>query len=319
VRVGEALFTAAAASEQPTRLPADWRMPLRDALRDNRISSAQFDVIQRGLGDPADEQGAVDAWMRAAEQLAAEAGGRTVEELAVAARTVRDLLDPEGAEARYLARFERRSFRTWTDEYGGRRGSIAFDDEGGLFFESVVAAALRPRRGGPRFVDPDEQVQATQLVDDRRTNDQLAYDLVMDVFRAGVLADAKAVFGTRQAGVRLVRVVDENSVPASVAITEDHLVAVPGAVADRRFCESGTTVVTVDSCGNPLDVGREQRLFTPKQRIALAVRDGGCLWRGCDRPASYCEAHHVDEWAADGGRTDIDRGVPWEGTVRSTV
>nr|BFF12105.1 hypothetical protein GCM10025699_34080 [Microbacterium flavescens] len=31
-------------------------------------------------------------------------------------------------------------------------------------------------------------------------------------------------------------------------------------------------------------------------------------WRGCDRPASYCEAHHIDPYAT-GGRTDVDRGI----------
>jgi len=91
--------------------------------------------------------------------------------------------------------------------------------------------------------------------------------------------------------------------------TEDGLTVVPAAVAERRLCEAGAVVVTVDSCGNPLDVGREERLFTSKQRIGLAVRDGGCRWPGCDRPASYCEAHHIDEWHRDRGRTDIDRGV----------
>ena len=41
---------------------------------------------------------------------------------------------------------------------------------------------------------------------------------------------------------------------------------------------------------------------------ALALRDGGCRWQGCDRPASYCEAHHIDPYS-QGGRTDIDRGI----------
>lgn len=66
--------------------------------------------------------------------------------------------------------------------------------------------------------------------------------------------------------------------------------------------------VTLDPAGNPLDLGREARLFTPKQRIALAIRDGGCRIPACDRPASYCEAHHIDPYA-QGGRTDIDRGI----------
>lgn len=186
---------------------------------------------------------------------------------------------------------------------------MVLDDEGDLFLETVLAAALRPRRGGPRFVDSEEKAQAASLADDPRTNDQLAYDLILDVLRAGALADAESVFGTRQAGVRLVQMVDAAGNRAPVVHSEDHLVSMPGAAADQRMCDSGFVAVTVDTCGNPLDVGREQRLFTPRQRIALAIRDGGCRWKDCDRPASYCEAHHIDEWQRDQGGTDIDRGI----------
>lgn len=304
-----------------------WFQPMRDALSDGRLTSAQFDAIRRGLGDPPQpgddapddetdaeeraraQQAAHAAWRQAAHHLVGEAAERTVEELWQAARTVRDLLDPEGAEERFLARYEKRSFRTFRGQDGQKRASMVFDDEGDLFLETLMAAAMRPRRGGPRFVDPDEKEKAASLVDDPRTNDQLTYDLIMDVLRAGIFADAEDVFGTRQAGVRLVQVVDADGSAAPVAHTEDHLMSVPGAVAEQHICDSGIVPVTVDSCGNALDVGREQRLFTPKQRIALAIRDGGCRWQGCDRPASYCEAHHIDEWKRDQGRTDIDRGI----------
>ncbi|MGP6170816.1 DUF222 domain-containing protein [Microbacterium sp. A204] len=300
-----------------------WFQPLNHALRGGTLTSAQFDAIRRGLGEPPaiDGVGAMSeasreaweeirvTWAQAAEHLVAEAAVRTVEELLQQARTVRDLLDPEGAEARYLARFEKRSFRTYRDQDGQKHASMALDDEGDLFVETMLSAALRPRRGGPRFVDSDEEERAASLVDDTRTNDQLAYDLIMDVLRAGTLADAKNVFGTRQAGVRLVQIVDADGHPAAVAHSEDHSMSVPKAVAEQRMCESGFVPVTIDTFGNPLDVGREQRLFTPKQRIALAVRDGGCRWHGCDRPASYGEAHHIDEWERDHGRTDIDRGI----------
>ena len=224
-----------------------------------------------------------------------------------AARTIRDLLDPDGAEARFLARYERRAFRTWLDQDGVRRASIAFDDEGGAYLDTIFAAALRPRRGGPRFVDPDERAHAADLAADPRTNDQLAYDLLIDLIRAGTLADPQTVFGTRQAGLRLVQTVTTTGA-FGPAHTEDGLTVLPGSVAERRLCEAGSVAVTIDSCGNPLDVGREHRLFTPRQRIALALRDGGCRWTGCDRPASYCEAHHIDPYS-QGGRTDIDRGI----------
>lgn len=310
-----------ASGEHPT--PGPWFQPLRDALRDSRLTSSQFDAIRRGLGElPEIDSDRLDAeaiacakeearaaWAQTAEQLVDEAAARTVEELWQQARTIRELLDPEGAEARYLERFENRSFRTYRGQDGQKRASMALDDEGDLFIETMMAAALRPRRGGPRFVDADEKERAAALTDDPRTNDQLAYDLIMDVIRAGALADAENVFGTRQAGVRLVQTVDADGKTAPVAHSEDHLVSVPGAVAEQHICDSGSVTVAVDSCGNPLDVGREQRLFTSRQRIALAIRDGGCRWRGCDRPASYCEAHHIDEWDRDKGRTDIDRGI----------
>jgi len=301
----------------------DWRQELRDALRAGALTSAQFDAIRRGLEDPpvaapgnstdagraAHDEAARDAWAQAAAQLVDEASRRTVEELAASARTIRDLLDPDGAEIRFLARYERRSFRTWSDPDGVRRASIAFDDEGGAYLDTIFATALRPRRGGPRFADAEEKAQAADLTADTRTNDQLSYDLLLDLIRAGALADPAAVFGTRQAGLRLVQKIDPDSAPAPVAVTEDGLVALPAGVAERRVCEAGALLVTVDACGNPLDVGRESRLFTPTQRIALAIRDGGCRWTGCDRPASYCEAHHIDEWSRDDGRTDIDRGI----------
>jgi len=57
----------------------------------------------------------------------------------------------------------------------------------------------------------------------------------------------------------------------------------------------------------PLDVGRTTRVVSPAQRTALAVRDGGCGFPGCDRPLAWCEAHHLVHWL-DGGPTDLDGG-----------
>ncbi|MBY0689422.1 HNH endonuclease signature motif containing protein [Microbacterium marinilacus] len=101
----------------------------------------------------------------------------------------------------------------------------------------------------------------------------------------------------------------KDALDEGVGHLEDGGDTLPAAAVAQAVCGVGTVDVTVDSCGNPLDVGREHRLFTPRQRIALAVRDGGCVWPRCTMPASYGEAHHIDEWAAHGGRTDVDRGV----------
>ncbi|HSS93498.1 MAG TPA: HNH endonuclease signature motif containing protein [Candidatus Dormibacteraeota bacterium] len=40
------------------------------------------------------------------------------------------------------------------------------------------------------------------------------------------------------------------------------------------------------------------------QSKALRLRDGGCTWPGCDRPASYTSAHHLVHWI-HGGATNL--------------
>lgn len=72
---------------------------------------------------------------------------------------------------------------------------------------------------------------------------------------------------------------------------------------DAYFCH-----VIVDGANNPLNMGRSVRLFTPAQKQALVIRDGGCVFPGCDRPARRCAAHHRVSWV-QGGRTDIGDGA----------
>jgi hypothetical protein len=54
----------------------------------------------------------------------------------------------------------------------------------------------------------------------------------------------------------------------------------------------------------PLDLGRTTRVIHPTQRAALIVRDGGCVFPGCNRPPSWCDAHHLLHWL-HGGPTDL--------------
>ncbi|WP_300592269.1 HNH endonuclease signature motif containing protein [Microbacterium sp.] len=307
------LPSTAASAREP------WHAPLRVALLEGRLTPAQHDAIRGGLGEPdaedIDPASAALAWSVAAGTLVDEAvEGASVEELRSRARQMRDILDPTGAACRFQNRYEKRSIRMWIDQHGQHHGHIAFDDEMALFVRSMFAAALRPRRGGPRFVTDAERVAAADLIADPRTNEQLEYDLLVDVLRAGAVAEAADVFGVRQPGVRMVIVKDQAGArdPLGRMIATGHAEdggdAFPGAIIDRALCQHGSVDVTVDSRGNPLDLGREQRLFSAKQKLALAIRDGGCAGIGCSVPAAYCESHHIDHVAA-GGRTDIDRGI----------
>ena len=44
--------------------------------------------------------------------------------------------------------------------------------------------------------------------------------------------------------------------------------------------------------------------MTPRQRKALAVRDGGCGWPGCGCPPEGVDVHHLHPWQ-HGGATDL--------------
>ena len=78
---------------------------------------------------------------------------------------------------------------------------------------------------------------------------------------------------------------------------------------ERNICTGGTISILFDPDGRPVDLGREARLFNTRQKIALAARDGGCMWGNCDRPPAWTEAHHIKHWKRDHGNTDLADGI----------
>ena len=73
-------------------------------------------------------------------------------------------------------------------------------------------------------------------------------------------------------------------------------------------CDADIALHVVDQQGRYIDGSKDFRLFNPAQRRALAVRDGGCAWPGCDTPAAWTDAHHIQHWA-QGGKTELDNAV----------
>ncbi|MGE5830173.1 MAG: DUF222 domain-containing protein, partial [Micromonosporaceae bacterium] len=70
--------------------------------------------------------------------------------------------------------------------------------------------------------------------------------------------------------------------------------------ARRLACDAGIIPVILGSHGEPLDIGRLTRTVPTGLRRALVLRDGGCRFPGCDRPAGWCDAHHLTAWADHG-------------------
>ena len=80
----------------------------------------------------------------------------------------------------------------------------------------------------------------------------------------------------------------------------------PVSVADALILTDQAEVIPVvlSDTGGVISYGRMRRNATPHQRRALAARDGGCSFPGCDAPPSWTEAHHVQRWE-HGGLTDL--------------
>jgi hypothetical protein len=78
--------------------------------------------------------------------------------------------------------------------------------------------------------------------------------------------------------------------------------------ARRLACKAGIIPMVLDGDSVPLDLGREQRLFSRYQKIAINHRYQGCAARNCDRPPAWTEFHHVQPWHQGGG-TDISNGI----------
>ena len=81
------------------------------------------------------------------------------------------------------------------------------------------------------------------------------------------------------------------------------------ATIERLCCDALIRRVIIDAAGNVIDVGRRSRTATDAQWAALNVMYSSCGWADCDRPVSWCQAHHIHEWE-QGGLTDLDNLIP---------
>ena len=82
----------------------------------------------------------------------------------------------------------------------------------------------------------------------------------------------------------------------------------PGSTIRKIACDANIHRVITDGLGSILDYGRSTRTIPPAVYTSLVLRDWGCRFPGCDRPAEWCEGHHVWHWE-DGGPTNLSNLV----------
>ncbi|WP_150308004.1 DUF222 domain-containing protein [Planctomonas psychrotolerans] len=289
-------------------LAPPWQAPLVAALAEGVLSSDCFHAIQRSLGDVS--PGIPAAGLTAAcEELLESAAGLSPDQLFRKALHLRDELDRDGIDRREKQRRDDRTLRTWWDGAGMYCGKFRLAPEEGTILAGAIDQILSPRRGGPRMVDPEEKAAADALLNDGRTTEQIAADALVDMIRVAVDADPGTIFGTHRPAVRVIVTDADLHNGAGHGRIEGHPDPVSFRTVERHLCDTGAIAVGFDDTGQCVNVGRARRFFTPRQRVGMAVRDGGCLFPSCDRPPSWCEAHHINQWKKEHGRTDIADGV----------
>ncbi len=327
VRISEARHDQKLAAALDDRYPA-----IAEAMRSGAVNTTQAHVIT-GCLDTLVTYAEVDAetLARAEEHLVAQAAHYGPRPLAKLAQHVLDVIAPEiadEADARRLATLEadaatksRLSLRRQGD--GTTRVSGLLPDVVATRLATYLEAFTNPRIAGhddperpagpetsgtpdilTRLPYPKKLGQAfgqfLETIDPRRlplhggdattlivtmTLDQLRADLATaDILGAGAIPGS--------------------SDPASWTGGDQ----ITAAQARRLACNAGIVPAVLGSKSEILDLGRTARLFSRAQHRAMALRDRTCRAEGCDRPARWCEAHHLRLWS-EGGSTDIDDGA----------
>ena len=302
-----------------------WLAPVRDALRSGEISVAAADSISSGLAEHSSHV-TETALLEATSRLRELATTLDADRLYRRAREARDDLDDVALAAAHAtlqadaSRAEREqaardaralTFRRLPDGSGLLTWHL--DPESAAACSALIDRATSPRRGGPRFTTSDARARARRITDDERSTPQLLSDVFLELLRHGAAADTTQLLGS---GAPVVSVLVSHDA-LSNRTGRAHFAAQHGtpqlpttiATAERLACAGDTVTITLDTHGQPLDVGREQRLYSRRQRLALAARDGGCRWPNCERPPSWSEAHHIRHWVRDAGRTDVADGI----------
>ena len=212
-------------------------------------------------------------------------------------------LDPDGPQPEQDERQgrARREF-TWSHRDDGTVTLYGrLDAEGGAALIAAVGPLSAPR--------PCTDVEGP----DPRTAPQRRADGLVDLANLGLQSGALPTESGERAHIAvtisldtLTRNLDEALAGHSTHELPimDHAGPISPGTARRLASDARIIPVVLGGEGQPLDVGRSQRLLTVPQRRALAARDTGCAFPGCDRPPAWCDAHHIIHWA-DGGPTDL--------------
>jgi hypothetical protein len=234
---------------------------------------------------------------------------------------LRDRLDPDGVRPREEEIRERRNFRFGRE----RNGIVPFSGGAAPVIAALLKAAFdeanapsatvrflseQDRDAGTRTTVLDDGSEVVTLVD-TRTREQRQHDVFAGLLEAGIRNTGFEAGQIRSMAEVMVHVsLSDLESGIGVGWIEGIRESVSVNTVERLACDAIFRRIVLGNDGEPLAFGKARYPFSSAQRKAIVARDGDtCLL--CDSPASWTDAHHVQEYYTHGalGRTDVDNGV----------
>ena len=139
---------------------------------------------------------------------------------------------------------------------------------------------------------------------DARTPAQRRADALGEICRQWLDRSDRPTVGGERPHLTVTMSADDLTDDAPGAGAFDHAGPVATRIVRRLACDASITRVVLSARSEPLDVGRRTPVVPPAMRRAVIVRDRSCRFPRCDRPHTWCDAHHIVHWA-DGGVTAL--------------
>ncbi|MBC7592493.1 MAG: DUF222 domain-containing protein [Kineosporiaceae bacterium] len=254
----------------------------------------------------------VEGRLKAQTTLLGFAPQFSCEDLRRLANHIIEVIDPVGAEEHLGKQLDAEEKKAWLKTSfsmhsageGMTRGRFLLPNVQAGILKTVLEGLASPRRNDPRIYDRDgEHSEAANGV---LTHDQKLGRAFCELIEH-LPTDAMPEHGGLASTVTINIDYDalKDGLGSALLSTGDDM----SASQARRFaCNANLIPLVLDGDTKILDLGMSKRLYNRYQRIALAKRDKGCSWRGCDRPSAWCEAHHLT-WYSHNGPTDMANGA----------
>lgn len=230
----------------------------------------------------------------------------SADELAVQARAWAAFLDQDGPEPDDERAMRRRGFRLGRARDGLIPITGELLPEVAAKLRRLLDAHLSPRSGGGFLTDAERADVAVQA--ETRTTEQQRHDVLAAIIDTAARSGEHPTIGGAAPTVLVSVRASDLAAGRGTAHADGIDLPIALRAARHMICTGGTQTVVLDPAGRIIALGSPERCFTPHQRRAITLRDGGCLIPGCTVPAAWCEIHHVVP-DAHGGPTHTDNGV----------